>query len=165
MKDFVAKISLYDILAMLIPGGTIFLFLSLTLGYKLKMDKELIDPILGWVIALVLSYLLGIINHVYTLNLWKCFRNNPEMIFCTKLDKKYCYGICQFLISVVVLLILLQLILCYFMKYHYVFILAPFFVYLLTYCYIFDWHLKRKKYLEDKDAEKHGIMLKIQQNL
>lgn len=80
MKDFVAKISLYDILAMLIPGGTIFLFLSLVLGNQLKINESAIDPILGWTIALVSSYLLGLINHVCTAMIWNPFRNNPIMI-------------------------------------------------------------------------------------
>ncbi len=36
MDNFFSKLSLYDILSMVIPGGTIFLFLSLTLEYKRK---------------------------------------------------------------------------------------------------------------------------------
>ena len=76
MKEFASKLSLYDILSMLIPGGTIFLFISLTLGYKLKIDNSEIDTVLGWTIALVISYLLGLINHICTTISWKWFRNN-----------------------------------------------------------------------------------------
>lgn len=89
MKDFVSKISLYDILAMLIPGGTIFLFLSLTLGNKLEINQSVIDPVLGWTIAIVLSYLLGIINHVCTAIVWYFFRNDPSLIISVKNNEEY----------------------------------------------------------------------------
>ena len=80
MKDFTSRLSLYDILSMVIPGGTIFLFLSLAFGNQLSIDQSKISPVLGWTIALVISYLLGLINHVCTAILWKPFRNNPEML-------------------------------------------------------------------------------------
>ena len=80
MKDFTSRLSLYDILSMVIPGGTIFLFLSLAFGNQLSIDQSKISPVLGWAIALVISYLLGLINHVCTAILWKPFRNNPEML-------------------------------------------------------------------------------------
>lgn len=82
MSDFLGKISLYDILAMLIPGGTIYIFLLLTLGFALKFDEKMIDPTLGWVGALVISYLLGLINHTITSWIWLPFRNNYQMIRC-----------------------------------------------------------------------------------
>lgn len=80
MKDFVSKLSLYDILAMLIPGGMIFLFIALTLGNKWDIDKDKINPVLGWAIALVIAYLIGLVNHVITSVIWKPFRNCPMMI-------------------------------------------------------------------------------------
>lgn len=76
MDKFVSKLSLYDILSMVIPGGAIFLFLSLTLGNELKISECAVEPVLGWTIALVLSYLLGLINHVCTAVIWKRFRDN-----------------------------------------------------------------------------------------
>ena len=80
MKDFTSKLSLYDILSMVIPGGTIFLFLSLAFGNQLSIDQSKISPALGWTIALVISYLLGLINHVCTAMIWRCFRNCPIML-------------------------------------------------------------------------------------
>ena len=74
MNNFVSKLSLYDILSMVIPGGTIFLFLSMTLDYKLKINECAIDLVLGWTIALCLSYLLGLINHICTAIIWRNFR-------------------------------------------------------------------------------------------
>ena len=50
MDKFVSKLSLYDILSMAIPGGTIFLFLSMTLGYKLKINESEIDSVLGQIL-------------------------------------------------------------------------------------------------------------------
>lgn len=91
MKDFTSKLSLYDILSMVIPGGTIFLFISLTLGYKLKVNICEIDTALGCIIALVISYLLGLINHVCTTISWKWFRDNhmlwwgKNFLFCETL--------------------------------------------------------------------------------
>lgn len=39
MMDFTSKLSLYDIIAMIIPGGTILLYLLINLGYKLTIDE------------------------------------------------------------------------------------------------------------------------------
>lgn len=75
MKDFVTKLSLYDILSMLIPGGMIFVYLSLYLGYQLRIDENVISSALGWTIALVISYLLGLVNHICTTYIWSEFRN------------------------------------------------------------------------------------------
>lgn len=80
MSDFLKKISLYDILAMLIPGGAIYIFLLLTLGIGLNIDENKIDPTLGWIASLAISYLLGLINHTITSCLWLPFRNNYQMI-------------------------------------------------------------------------------------
>lgn len=80
MDKFVSKLSLYDILSMVIPGGAIFLFLSLTLGYEWMINGCAIDSVLGWTIALVVSYLLGLINHVCTAMVWHPFRNCPAML-------------------------------------------------------------------------------------
>lgn len=104
MNNFVSKLSLYDILSMVIPGGTIFLFLSLTLGYKLKIDECAIDPVLGWTIALVLSYLLGLINHVCTGVMWGHFRNNPAMIqYALGNKQNKCKILCRWIMGIVVI--------------------------------------------------------------
>lgn len=80
MTNFLGKISLYDVLAMLIPGGIIYIFFLLSLGYNLTFDELQIDTTLGWLMALVLSYLLGLINQTITSIMWKPFRNNLNMI-------------------------------------------------------------------------------------
>ena len=82
MSDFLKKISLYDILAMLIPGGAIYIFLLLMLGFALKFNEKMIDPTLGWIVSLAISYLLGLINHTFTSLIWLPFRNNCQMIIC-----------------------------------------------------------------------------------
>lgn len=86
MKDLVSKISLYDIVSMIIPGGAIFLYFSLLLGNEWQFDSFKIDTALAWMIALVISYLLGLINHVCTAFAWQRlkFRNNPQMILAAK---------------------------------------------------------------------------------
>lgn len=82
MSDFLKKISLYDILSMLIPGGVIYIFLLLTQGFALKLNENKIDPTLGWIVSLTVSYLLGLINHSLTSLIWSPFRNNFQMIKC-----------------------------------------------------------------------------------
>ena len=105
MDKFVSKLSLYDILSMAIPGGTIFLFLSMTLGYKLKINESEIDSVLGWTMALVLSYLLGLINHTCTAMIWKRFREN-HMLW----REKECLTKKKTLITTLVIMILASII-------------------------------------------------------
>lgn len=80
MNELTSKLSLYDILSMIIPGGTILLFLALTVGCELRFDGYKIAPVISGTIVIVVSYLLGLINHSFTSCLWKPFRNNSKMI-------------------------------------------------------------------------------------
>jgi len=82
MADFLNKISLYDILAMLVPGGTLYIVMLLALGFDLSIDDSKISLTLAWVIALAFSYILGLINQTLTYLVWNPFRNNPQMIVC-----------------------------------------------------------------------------------
>lgn len=79
-KEIVSKISLYDILAMFIPGGTLFVFILLVQEHELQFNNYKIDSVLSWIIVLIASYLLGLINHCCTSLMWKRLRNNPIMI-------------------------------------------------------------------------------------
>ena len=99
MDKFLGKLSLYDIVTMIIPGGTILLFLQmLLLDVEFPMneislifkDSSAINEISikrpdFWtgqniVVGLVLSYIIGIINHLLSTKLWDSFRNDPIMI-------------------------------------------------------------------------------------
>ena len=80
MSDFWGKLSLYDILAMLVPGGTLYVFFLLATGFDLVIYEYEINPALAWTIALVVSYILGLINQTFTSILWSESRNNPNMI-------------------------------------------------------------------------------------
>lgn len=80
--NFASKLSLYDIVAMVIPGGIILLFLSINMGCCLTIDEYKIDEGLAWLLGIVASYILGIINHVITKLIWSLHRNNTDVIFC-----------------------------------------------------------------------------------
>lgn len=80
MSDFWGKLSLYDILAMLVPGGTLYVFFLLASRFDLVIYEYEINPALAWTIALVVSYILGLINQTFTSILWSEFRNNHKMI-------------------------------------------------------------------------------------
>lgn len=82
MKEFVSKLSLYDLLAMFLPGMLIFVFMTLVTGNKLSVDEYRAEKFISWTVFFLVSYLLGIVNHVATsafVRLLK-FRNNPNMI-------------------------------------------------------------------------------------
>lgn len=81
--EFTSKLSLYDIIAMVIPGGTILLYLLINMGYSLTIDEFKINEGLCWVVGIVLSYILGIINHLITKKLWSFHRNNTDVIYST----------------------------------------------------------------------------------
>lgn len=80
MKEIFSKLSLYDMLAMLIPGGTILVFIALSWKFELYFDTSKTAPALAWTVMLTLAYLIGIVNHIATNVLWSWFRNNPYMI-------------------------------------------------------------------------------------
>lgn len=80
MKEIFSKLSLYDMLVMLIPGGTILVFIALSLDFELYFDTFKMAPALAWTIMLTLAYLIGIVNHIVTSVLWSPFRDCPHMI-------------------------------------------------------------------------------------
>lgn len=67
---------------MLVPGGTLYVFFIIGLGVNLVINEQEINPTLAWIIALVVSYILGLINQTLSSILWSKFRNNPNMIKC-----------------------------------------------------------------------------------
>lgn len=80
MKDIVSKFSLYDILAMVIPGGTILVAIALMINNLLIINTNLIEKPLFWIVGLTVAYLLGLINHTLTSAVWGKFRNNELML-------------------------------------------------------------------------------------
>lgn len=66
---------------MIIPGGTIIVICAIHMQYDLDIDKYRINPVVGWTMLLVLSYVIGLVNHGITTKLWEKFRNNPNMIY------------------------------------------------------------------------------------
>lgn len=82
MNEFVSKLSLYDLLAMFLPGMLIFVFMTLVMGYELSVDECRAEKFISWTVFFLVSYLLGIINHVATSALVRIFmfRNNSNMI-------------------------------------------------------------------------------------
>lgn len=80
MKDFISKLTIYDILSMVIPGGTILLCIVVSLHNDVFQKGCKIDSYILWISASVLSYLIGIVNHSITAILWSKFRNCPQML-------------------------------------------------------------------------------------
>ena len=76
MDQFFGKLSLYDIIVMIIPGGAILLFFLDYYGVDLlSIDSNDINSlaVLGAVVA---SYIIGMGNHVIAKKFWGIFRNN-----------------------------------------------------------------------------------------
>ena len=76
MDQFLGKLSLYDIIVMIIPGGAILLFFLDYYGVDLlSIDSNDINSlaVLGAVVA---SYIIGMGNHVIAKKFWGIFRNN-----------------------------------------------------------------------------------------
>lgn len=63
MKDIVSKFSLYDILAMIVPGGAILVAIALMINNLLVINTNLIEKPLFWIIGLTGAYLVGLLNH------------------------------------------------------------------------------------------------------
>ena len=80
MKDIVSKLSLYDILAMVIPGGTILIAITCMLNNLLIINDDLIEKPLFWIIGLSWAYIIGLLNYMFTAVAWRRFRNNEFMI-------------------------------------------------------------------------------------
>ena len=76
MDSLFSKLSLYDLLAMVIPGGVLLYICTICTGIHLPCDVSAV----GWVGIATLSYLLGLINHQLTAWIWRPFRNNTAML-------------------------------------------------------------------------------------
>ena len=72
-----SKLSLYDILVMVIPGG----FLLYALCPEISSAfSEIGSGTIKWTFIAVLAYLIGLINHQLTSLVWCSFRNCPKML-------------------------------------------------------------------------------------
>lgn len=85
MKNIFPKVSLFDTLAMMIPGGATLAISLSYLGYQLQLNESI--PIEKWIIytaILVLCYLLGnIVNAIMDI-IWYPIRNNPLFLKISK---------------------------------------------------------------------------------
>ena len=76
MDQFFGKLSLYDIIVMVIPGGTILSFFLDYYGVDLLFNGSYdISSLAVWG-AVVASYIIGMGNHVIAKKFWGIFRNN-----------------------------------------------------------------------------------------
>lgn len=76
MDQFLGKLSLYDIIVMIIPGGAILLFFLDYYGVELVSIGSNDISLLTVLGAVVASYIIGMGNHVIAKKLWEVFRNN-----------------------------------------------------------------------------------------
>ena len=86
MDRIIGNLSIYDVLSMVIPGGTLLLFLqvlfaadSYPLSVLINKEQEL-DRTILLTIGTVVSYIVGIFNHLLTTMIWGGFRNNTAYI-------------------------------------------------------------------------------------
>lgn len=86
MDRIIGNLSIYDVLSMVIPGGTLLLFLqvlfaadSYPLSVLIIKEQEL-DRTILFTIGTVVSYIVGIFNHLLTTMIWGGFRNNTAYI-------------------------------------------------------------------------------------
>lgn len=86
MDRIIGNLSFYDVLSMVIPGGTLLLFLqvlfaadSYPLSVLINKEQEL-DRTILFTIGTVVSYIVGIFNHLLTTMIWGGFRNNTAYI-------------------------------------------------------------------------------------
>ena len=81
VADFrISKFSLYDIIAMVIPGFTILLFITSLLGYQWTINDCMVNSTIFWIVAFTLSYFIGIINELISRNIWSELRNNTTIV-------------------------------------------------------------------------------------
>lgn len=84
LDKFVSKFSMYDILAMVIPGATILLFFSMLFSRIWKLNLVFNNnEVTSYFIIIVFSYILGFINQELAVIMWKIFRNNPLLLYVT----------------------------------------------------------------------------------
>ena len=80
MDKFLGKLSLYDIIVMVIPGGTILSFFLDYYGVDLLFNGSYDISSLAVFGAVVASYIIGMGNHVIAKKLWRTFRNNGLLL-------------------------------------------------------------------------------------
>lgn len=80
MNNLLSKFSLYDLIAMVIPGFTILLFLSSLLGHKWNYCSCVTNSMVFWIVVIALSYIIGLVNEFLCRNLWSGVRNNVSII-------------------------------------------------------------------------------------
>ncbi|WP_293490358.1 hypothetical protein [Prevotella sp.] len=80
MDQFLGKLSLYDIIVMIIPGGTILLFFLDYYGVDLLFNGSYDISSLAVFGAVVASYIIGMGNHVIAKKLWRIIRNNSLLL-------------------------------------------------------------------------------------
>ena len=78
--NIISKFSLYDIIAMVIPGFTILLFITSLLGYQWTINDCMVNSTIFWIVAFTLSYFIGIINELISRNIWRELRNNTTIV-------------------------------------------------------------------------------------
>ncbi len=93
METLTSKLSLYDLICMLILGGIILLMLGRY--YPCLLLSALMDLVKGNELAFIffffcpIAYIVGIANHLVCGWLWKAFRNNACLIsLCLEETKK-----------------------------------------------------------------------------
>lgn len=78
MNNIFPKVSLFDTLAMMIPGGATLAIIISCFDYHLQIDKSIeIEEWIIYTIILVACYLLGNIVNVIMDIIWYPIRNNP----------------------------------------------------------------------------------------
>ena len=80
MNQFLGKLSLYDIIVMVIPGGIILLFFLDYYGVDLLYNGSYGISSLAVFGMVVASYIIGMGNHVIAKKLWRIFRNNGLLL-------------------------------------------------------------------------------------
>ncbi len=83
MRTFVNKLSLYDLLSMVIPGGILLWVLSIYCPDLYSIAQGIAcghSNLFLFFFFCPLAYIIGICNHVVASKLWYVFRNNPYII-------------------------------------------------------------------------------------
>ena len=78
--NFLSKLSLYDILAMIVPGFIILLWGLSMCKLSWMQNTFEVDNSIIWAIWLIAAYLIGIINHVLTSRIWNKTRNSHDFL-------------------------------------------------------------------------------------
>ena len=91
MDKFLGKLSLYDMIVMIIPGGAILLFFLDYYGIDLlSANFDKISP-LAIFLAVIASYIIGMGNHVLSKKFWKALRNNYLLLSYSLKKSKNAY--------------------------------------------------------------------------